>query len=161
MEVSGNGSFARVDRHFAPLVDRRQRQIGNDEGDKEMSDKKTIAVLGASSDHAKFGNKCVRAYVQAGWDVYPVNPKGGEFEGLAAYVRLADVPVALDRISVYLPPVITMATIPEMVEKGAGEVWLNPGSADHRVVDAARTAGLHVVDACSIVALGLTPAQFP
>lgn len=126
-----------------------------------MSEKKTIAVLGASADPDKFGNKCVRAYLHVGWDVHPVNPKGGEIEGLTVHTRLADVPVELDRISVYLPPVITMATIPEMVEKGAGEVWLNPGSADHRVLDAARTAGLHVVDACSIVDVGLSPAQFP
>jgi len=126
-----------------------------------MSDKKTIAVLGASADRAKFGNKCVRAYLHVGWDVYPVNPKGGEIEGLKVYVRLTDVPAELDRISIYLPPVHTMAAIPEMVEKGAGEVWLNPGSADHRVVDAARTAGLHVMDACSIVDVGLSPSQFP
>ncbi len=126
-----------------------------------MNGKKTIAVLGASADPNKFGNKCVRAYLQVGWDVYPVNPKGGEIEGLQVHARLTDVPVELDRISVYLPPVITMAAIPEMVEKGAGEVWLNPGSADHRVIDAARTAGLHVIDACSIVDVGLSPSQFP
>lgn len=126
-----------------------------------MSGKKTIAVLGASTHHAKFGNKCVRAYLHVGWDVYPVNPKASEVEGQKAYSRLADVPVELDRISVYLPPVHTMAAIPEMVEKGAGEVWLNPGSADHRVIDAARTAGLHVVDACSIIDVGVSPSQFP
>jgi predicted CoA-binding protein len=123
--------------------------------------KETIAVLGASQDRSKYGNKCVRAYVHAGWDVYPVNPRGDAIEGLRVFARLADVPVELDRISVYLPPPVTLEMIPEMAAKGAGEVWLNPGSADQRVVDAAREAGLTTVSACSIVAIGLRPSQFP
>ena len=44
----------------------------------------TIAVLGASSDRRKFGNKCVRAYLSRGHMVYPVNPKDAEVEGQLA-----------------------------------------------------------------------------
>ena len=67
--------------------------------------KATVAILGASADRAKFGNKSVRAHLKAGYEVYPVNPSGGEIEGLPAYRTLADVPIEnLDRISVYLRP---------------------------------------------------------
>ena len=45
----------------------------------------TVAILGASADRSKFGNKAVRAFLARGYTVYPVNPKGGEIEGLAAY----------------------------------------------------------------------------
>lgn len=123
--------------------------------------KKTIAVLGASTDRGKYGNKCVRAYVHAGWDVYPVNSWSDTIEGLPVSKKLADVPVELDRISVYLPPSVSLELIPEMAAKGAREVWFNPGAADQQVVDAARAAGLATVSACSIVALGLRPSQFP
>ena len=126
-----------------------------------MSEKSTIAVLGASKQRDKFGNKCVRAYQHAGWDVYPVNGSGDEIEGLPVYRRLADVPVELDRISVYLPPPVVIEVLPEIADKGAGEVWFNPGSADRRVFDAARGAGLKAVDGCSIVDIGLSPSQFP
>ena len=126
-----------------------------------MSDSSTIAVLGASKHRDKFGNKCVRAYIQAGWDVYPVNRSGDEIEGLPVYGKLADVPVELDRVSVYLPPPVTIEVIPEIAEKGAREVWFNPGSADPKVFDAAREAGLEAVDGCSIVDIGLSPSQFP
>jgi predicted CoA-binding protein len=72
---------------------------------------RTVAILGASADQAKFGNKSLRAHAQQGYTVYPVNPKGGVIEGLPAYQRLADVPVArLDRISVYLPPQVGLST---------------------------------------------------
>ncbi|HEX9943443.1 MAG TPA: CoA-binding protein, partial [Thermoanaerobaculia bacterium] len=95
---------------------------------------KTIAVLGASKDRGKYGNKCVRAYKAAGYEVFPVNPGAEEIEGLKAYRRLADVPAELERISVYLPPPLTLELLPEIAEKGAGQVWFNPGSADPRVL---------------------------
>jgi predicted CoA-binding protein len=123
---------------------------------------KTIAVLGASKDRSKFGNKCVRAYREAGWEVFPVNLGSADpIEGLATHRALADVPAELDRISVYLPPPVTLELLPDIAAKGAGEVWLNPGAADARVLDEARRRGLNVRPGCSIVDIGLSPAQFP
>lgn len=122
---------------------------------------KTIAVLGASGHHEKFGNKCVRAYLAAGWQVFPVHPAETEIEGLPVYQRLADVPAELGRISVYLPPERTLEMLGDIAAKGAGEVWLNPGSADVRVLDEARRRGIPAVPGCSIVDIGLSPARFP
>jgi uncharacterized protein len=122
---------------------------------------KTIAVLGASSNRAKYGNKCVRAYLEAGWEVFPVNPREAEVEGRKAYARLADVPADLERVSVYLPPPVTGDVLPEIEAKGAREVWFNPGSADERILEEARRLGLPVHAGCSIVDIGLSPLQFP
>ncbi len=125
------------------------------------SSKKTIAILGASSNRAKYGNKCVRAYLHAGWEVHPVNPGGGEIEGLPVYRSLEVVPKPLDRISVYLAPPISLALLPEMAAAQATEVYFNPGSADEVVLRRARELGIEALDYCSIVAIGLTPAMFP
>jgi len=122
---------------------------------------KTIDVLGASSHRNKFGNKCVRAYQKAGYDVYPVNPWEKEVEGLAVCRTLADVPVDLERISVYLPPPLTFEMLPDIAAKGAEEVWFNPGSADGAVLEEARRLGINARPGCSIVDIGLSPAQFP
>ena len=122
---------------------------------------KTIAVLGASSNRGKYGNKCVRAYRQAGWEVFPVNPNEPEIEGLPASRRLADVAAGLDRISVYLPPPVTLEMLPEIAAKGAQEVWFNPGSADAEVLEEARRLGVPAVPGCSIVNIGFSPSQFP
>lgn len=122
---------------------------------------KTIAVLGASKDRTKFGNKCVRAYREAGWQVFPVNLGSADpIEGLPTFRRLTDIPGELDRISVYLPPPVTLELLPEMEEKGAREVWLNPGSADARVLEEARRRGIPAHPGCSIVDIGMSPAQF-
>ena len=122
--------------------------------------KQTIAVVGASRDRAKYGNKCVRAYAAEGWSVFPVNPSASEVEGLTAYSSIAEVPGELNRISVYLPPELTAQAIPEIANKGAWEVWFNPGSADAEVLAKARDYGLNVVDGCSIRDIGRTPGEF-
>jgi predicted CoA-binding protein len=128
--------------------------------------KSTVAILGASADRAKFGNKSVRAHAKAGYEVYPINPSGGLIEGLPVYRSLREVPVErLDRISVYLRPEIGLALLDEMATKippdSGGEVWFNPGSASPALLTRAHELGLNVVPACSIVDLGLSPSQFP
>jgi predicted CoA-binding protein len=118
----------------------------------------TVAIVGASADRNKFGNKSVRAHLSQGYDVFPVNPKGGEIEGLKAYERLADVPVArLDRISMYVPPAVGMTLLDEIAAKGCDELWLNPGSDSDELADAARARGLNPIIACSIVDVGVSP----
>jgi uncharacterized protein len=123
---------------------------------------KTIAVLGASGDRRKFGNKCVRAYQEAGYQVFPVNPKESAVEGLHAYPSLAEIPaeVRLDLISVYLPPPLTLALLPEIAGRRAGRVWFNPGSADGAVLAEARRLGIAAHPGCSIVDIGRSPAEF-
>ncbi|HUY88040.1 MAG TPA: CoA-binding protein [Pirellulales bacterium] len=120
--------------------------------------KPSIAILGASADRTKFGNKAVRAHLQQGYDVYPVNPKGGEIEGLPVYKTLADVPGRrLHRISVYLPPKVMLGMLDEIAARGCDEFWLNPGSESDEVLAKARSLGLEPIQACSIVSLGVSP----
>jgi predicted CoA-binding protein len=128
--------------------------------------KPTVAILGASADRAKFGNKSVRAHLKAGYNVYPINPSGGTIENLPVYRTLGETPVErLDRISVYLRPEIGLTLLDEMAVKApgasGGEVWFNPGSESPALLARARDRGLNVVAACSIVDLGLSPSQFP
>jgi predicted CoA-binding protein len=118
---------------------------------------KSIAIIGASADRGKFGNKAVRAYVQQGFKVYPVNPKETEIEGLAVYKSIADVPTRPDLISVYLPPPVLLKVLPDIATKGCDELWLNPGTESDEVLSAAEKLGLNVIQACSIVGIGMTP----
>jgi len=120
---------------------------------------KSVAVLGASADRRKFGNKAVRAFSQQGWIVYPVNPKEMEIEGLRCYAGIPDVPVRPHMISVYLPPAVLLKVLPEIAAKGCDELWLNPGTESEAVLSEADRLGLHVVQACSILGVGLSPAS--
>ncbi len=122
---------------------------------------KSIAIIGASSDRKKFGNKAVRAYAQAGWTVYPVHPKETSVEGHTAYTSIGAVPGPVDRVSIYLPPAVGVKVMPDIAEKGAGEIFLNPGTESPEVLKEAEALGLKPRLACSVVDIGLTPEQFP
>jgi hypothetical protein len=54
----------------------------------------SIAVIGASADRRKFGNKCVRAFLSAGWTVYPIHPTETIVEGRPVFRTVAEVPLA-------------------------------------------------------------------
>jgi predicted CoA-binding protein len=121
----------------------------------------SVAIVGASSDRTKYGNKAVRAHQQQGFDVYPVNTKGGEIEGLTVYRSLSEIPLPrLTRVSMYVPPMIGLGLLDEIEAKGCDELWLNPGSESPALVEQAEARGLNVVVACSIVDLGRSPAEF-
>jgi predicted CoA-binding protein len=120
---------------------------------------KTIAILGASNDRTKFGNKAVRAFLQQGYTVYPVNPKESQVEGLPAFKSILDVPGRPQMISVYLPPPVLLKVLPDIAAKGCDELWLNPGTESAEVLAEAGRLKLNVIQACSIVGVGLSPAQ--
>jgi hypothetical protein len=120
---------------------------------------KSVAIIDASSDQNKFGNKAVRAFQQQGYAVYPVNPKETEIEGLPAFKSIGDVPVRPDMISVYLPPAVLLKVLPDIAAKGCDELWLNPGTESDEVLAEAERLGLPVIQACSIVAVGVSPSQ--
>lgn len=120
---------------------------------------KSIAIIGASNDRQKYGNKAVRAFLQQGYTVYPVNPKEAEIEGLTAYASIADVPERPTLISVYLPPAVLLKVLPAIAAKGCDELWLNPGTESDEVLAEAERLGLNVIQACSIVAVGISPGR--
>jgi len=120
----------------------------------------TVAIVGASSDRSKFGNKSVRAHIQQGYEVYPVNPKGGTIEGLVVYQTLSEVPAQhLNKISVYLPPAIGIKLLDEIAKKQCDELLFNPGSESDELLERAQELGLNPVVACSIVELGISPSD--
>jgi len=120
---------------------------------------KSVAIIGASSDPAKYGNKALRAYLQQGYTVYPVNPYHDEIEGLEAYRSIADVPERPDRVSVYVPPSVLVELLPEIAARGCDELWLNPGAESDEVLLEADRLGLKVVQACSILDVGVSPSS--
>jgi predicted CoA-binding protein len=120
---------------------------------------KKVAVIGASMDPAKYGNKAVRAYLRQGYEVFPVNPKLRELGGLPVFPSILAVPVRPDLVSVYLPPTVLLSVLADIAAKGCDELWLNPGTESPEVLAEAERLGLNVIQACSIVGVGLSPSQ--
>jgi len=118
---------------------------------------KVVAVVGASSNRSKFGNKALRAYERQGYTVLAINPNEKEVEGHKTYASVLDVPGPIDMATVYVPPEIGVRVMEELAKKQIPEVWLNPGADGDDVVARARELGLKTIQACSIIAIGESP----
>src|SRR5262245_13536506 len=121
---------------------------------------KTVAVVGASNDRRKFGNKALRAYRAQGYTVIPINPHESQVEGLRAYPSVLDVPDPIDMATVYVQPDIAMSLLPEFEEKRIGEIWINPGAESDELMAEASRRKLNAIFACSIVGVGRSPSEF-
>lgn len=114
------------------------------------------AVVGASSDREKYGNKVLRCYQQHGMEVFPINPRATEIEGLKAYPSLEALPKQVIGISVITPPKITEAVVQEAIRAGVKHIWMQPGADSPAAIAAAEAAGLEVIAGgpCLLVVLG-------
>ena len=121
---------------------------------------KTVAIVGASNDRHKFGNKALRAFQSEGHTVIPINPHESQVEGIKAYASVLDVPGPIDMATVYVHGDVGVTIMDELAKKSVPEVWLNPGADDDPVVERARVLGLNVIIACSIMGVGESPGRF-
>lgn len=121
---------------------------------------RTVAVIGASPDRHKYGNKAVRAFRDRGDTVVPINPREAEIEGLKSYASVLDVPGTIDMATMYVAPAVGLRVLDEIAKKGIREVWFNPGADSPEVVERARELGLDAIVACSIVGIGKSPATY-
>jgi uncharacterized protein len=113
--------------------------------------KPTVAIIGASADRNKFSNKSIHAHLAAGYEVFPVHPKEETIEGLKVYRSMLDIPVALDRVSLYLPPAIGLKVLDDIAKKGCRELWINPGAESPELMARAEGLKLNTIYACSYV----------
>jgi predicted CoA-binding protein len=118
------------------------------------------AVAGASADRAKYGNKCLRCYLQHGRHVVALNPRETEVEGVPAYASLGDVPQTPQAVTVVTPPRVTLAVLDEAARLDIRHVWLQPGAEDDAVLERAAELGLDVIAGgpCLLVRLGFREA---
>ncbi len=123
-----------------------------------------VAVIGASEDRAKFGNKAVRALRNAGHEVVPINPRcagaAGRIEGLATYASVVDVPGSLDVATLYVHPAVGEQVLEEIAARGIPELWVNPGAESDALLLRAKAFGLDTRLQCSILAVDESPALY-
>ncbi len=120
---------------------------------------RSIAVIGASADRSKYGNKAVRAYRRIGYAVYPVNPREAEIEGIPAYRDLPAIPGRIDRVALYVPPAVGITLLEQIAQRQPVELFVNPGTESPELLRRARELGLEPIERCAIRAVGIDPAS--
>lgn len=117
-----------------------------------------FAVVGASRDRAKFGNRVLRCYTAHGRTVYAVNPRETEpeVEGRPCVADVASLPEPVDGLSIVTPPAVTEQVIEEAARAGIRRVWMQPGAESAAAVKRAEELGLEPIAGgpCLLVELG-------
>lgn len=112
---------------------------------KEFMSNKRFAVIGASDNPEKYGNKILKNLKNRGYEVYPVNPRLKEVEGLVCYAGLSDIPCKVDVVDFVVPPAVTVEVLKQCKELGLTRIWLQPGSESEAAIAYCRENNLQVV----------------
>lgn len=114
------------------------------------------AVVGASTNRDKYGNKVLRVYQQHDRPVFPVNPRAETIEGLPAFPDLHSLPEKPHGVSIITPPKITAQVVSEALDLGVHHFWMQPGAESAAAVEQITAAGGNVIpgDSCLLVVLG-------
>lgn len=114
-----------------------------------------FAVVGASRNRNKYGNKVLRVFQQNNRNVVPINPNADEVEGLRSFSSLASMDEPVDGVSIITPPAVTEQVIAQAIELGIEHVWMQPGAESQSAIDLAERAGINVIAGgpCVLVSL--------
>jgi len=116
---------------------------------KEFMAQKKFAVVGATDNPAKYGNQIFKNLKKRGYEVYPVNARLKELEGVICYTSLSDIPIKVDVVDFVVPPEVTCNVLKECKKLGLTRIWLQPGSENQDAIKYCYENGLKVVhDVC-------------
>lgn len=114
-----------------------------------LSECRTIAVVGLSSDPSRPSNSVSGYMKRNGYRVIAVNPNETSVFGDKAFPNLASVPERIDLVDVFRRSDEAGYAVDDAIAVGAKAVWLQEGVIDAAAAQRALDAGLWVVmDRC-------------
>ncbi len=90
--------------------------------------KNSIALVGASNNPKKYGNKILLDLLEKGHIVYPINKNESQIEGLKSYKKVSDLPSLPSIINFVVPPNEGIEVTKDLVKKGYDNFWYQPGA---------------------------------
>ncbi len=103
------------------------------------------AVVGASNDRTKYGNRLLKAYWARGLTAYPVNPRAEQIEGKRCFPDLTSLPEPVKHVSIVTRPIEAEEIVRQAAESGAEIVWMQPGASSEEGIAEAKKLGLRVI----------------
>ena len=121
--------------------------------EKLKEEKTSIALIGASNDRSKYGNKIYRDLRKKGYNVTPINPKEEKIEGDMAYSSIEEMKELPDIANFVVPPPVAMKIAQHITSLGIKHLWFQPGSESEELEDWLKnTDGIeYLINACIMV----------
>ena len=112
---------------------------------KDFLKQKKFAVMGSFRNESKYAYKILKALIKKGYEVYPVNPRVNDIEGMKCYKKISDIPFDIDVVNVVTPPSVTETIVKECREKIIKRVWLQPGAESEAAIKFCRDNNIDVI----------------
>lgn len=127
-----------------------------DDNIKQFFSSQVYAVVGASNNRFKFGNKVLRCYLQHEKEVYPIHPQEQWIEGLACLPNIADLPPQVKSLSIITPPAVTEKIVVQAAHKGIQNIWMQPGAESETAINYCLEHQINLIaqGPCILVILG-------
>lgn len=122
---------------------------------KEFLRQKSFAIVGSFRNEGKYAYKILKTLKFKGYEVYPVNPRLREVEGLTCYPSIKDIPIVCDVADIVTPPQVTERIVRECKEKGIKRVWLQPGAESDEAIKFCRENNIKVVCGLCVMLEGI------
>jgi predicted CoA-binding protein len=131
----------------------------------DFLDQKSIAIVGVSDQRETGCNMAYERFKQAGYRLFPVNPRLHEYDGSPCYPDVSSIPETPDAVFILANPGVTEQIVDECIERGVKHVWMHcmmgtkPGlaasmtSVSQKAVEKCREHGVQVIP-------GTCPNQF-
>ncbi len=114
---------------------------------ESLKDKnKVIALVGASNDPSKYGNKILLNLKSKGFNVIPVNTKEEEIDGFPAFKSVSDIEDCPSIINFVVPPNIGIEITKDLVGKGYDNFWYQPGAESKEISNYLKENGKNFID---------------
>lgn len=112
-----------------------------------------VAVLGASANPDRYSNRAVRALIEQGHEVIPVNPAESHIEGRAVVSDLGSIVDRVDTLTLYVSPKVSSGMADAIVHLNPGRVIFNPGTENPELQARLEVEGIPAETACTLVLL--------
>lgn len=110
---------------------------------------KRIAVVGVSRSGDQAANSVYKKLRDAGYQVFPVNPKAKEIEGDPCYADLKSIPGGVDGVVIATRPQVTDQIVRECAEANISRVWMHrsfgEGSVSSEAVNFCRENNITII----------------
>lgn len=123
---------------------------------KQFLAAKKFAVVGASADRSKYGNRVLRCYQMNGLEAVPVNPKEKIIEGVGCVASVSQLADDVESLSVITPPQVTEQVVEQAIARGVKNIWMQPGAESQAAIARCEKYGINVIadGSCLLVVLG-------
>lgn len=111
------------------------------EAAKDFLAQKRIAIVGVSRGADQPANFNFRKLRDAGYQVFPVNPRAIAIEGVPCFPDLKSIPGGVDTVLIYTPPSATESVVCECADLGIQHVWIHRSIGAGSYSEAAERVG--------------------